>query len=93
MFKGAPTFKKSENLYPPGPNTKVLVWYPIGVMKLAEEANIMENTNGSGRVPRASAILKDMGSMSTPVALLDIREVRIVVAKYRPDKTAVGPRC
>lgn len=37
---------KSLNLYPPGAHTMVLVWYPIGVMKLDDAAIITVKTNG-----------------------------------------------
>ena len=36
MVKGNPAIKKSLNLYWPGPKTMRLVWYPMGVIKLAE---------------------------------------------------------
>lgn len=37
---------KSVNLYPPGPQTRVFVWYPMGVMKLLLAASITVRMNG-----------------------------------------------
>ena len=36
IVSGKPTIKKSLNLYWPGAKTIKLVWYPIGVIKLAD---------------------------------------------------------
>lgn len=37
---------KSVNLYPPGPHTRVLVWYPIGVMNDEEAASMTVRIKG-----------------------------------------------
>ena len=87
---GAPIIRKSLNLYLPGANTIKLVWYPIGVIKLADAAKHIATKNGRGSTPKISANINPIGVIITATAELEINADRIKVTKYKIDKNITG---
>jgi hypothetical protein len=58
-----------------------LVWYPTGVEKLVEAANIMARINALGSNPRVVAVATATGTMTTTVALLEMSYVRSIAIR------------
>lgn len=81
IFSGVPTLRKSENLNCPTLYIIVFVWYPTGVIKLAEEPNIIAIKKGRGSTPIIIAAFIAIGARRTAVALFDIDSVSNDVSK------------
>src|SRR5690606_30794141 len=64
----------------------------MGVIKLAEAANITQTKNGVGSKFKLCAMVMAIGAVKAAVALFDIISVSIDVAKYNPEITAIGPK-
>ena len=71
MLNGSPALIKSINLYCPGPNTIKFVWYPIGVMKLAEAPKHTAIKKGLGSTINVSLIDIATGVITTPIAVFE----------------------
>ena len=87
---GAPMIRKSLNRYLPGANTIKLVWYPIGVIKLADAPKHIATKNGRGSTPKISANINPIGVIITATAAFDISADKINVTKYKIDKNITG---
>ena len=90
IVSGAPIIKKSLNRYLPGANTIKLVWYPMGVIKLAEAPKHIATKNGRGSTPKISAKINPIGVIITATAAFDISADKIKVTKYKIDKKIAG---
>ena len=69
------------NLYPPAPWTIRLVWYPIGVKKLADAAIAIVMKKGLGLTPNCDAAERAIGNTKAAAALFVINSVKIIVKK------------
>ena len=79
--KGRPTFKKSENLYPPGPYTIRFVWYPTGVLKDAEAAKQTAKIKGRESIPIWLVTAITIGVIIMAVAVLEDISVNTMVMR------------
>mmetsp|Transcript_51532 Transcript_51532/g.128267 ORF Transcript_51532/g.128267 Transcript_51532/m.128267 type:complete len:213 (-) Transcript_51532:721-1359(-) len=90
VLRGTPILEKSENLYPPGAHTIMLVWYPMGVMKEADAATMMHIRKGFHDTPSRSATLSAIGKMRPAAALLVVNSVMTCVMAKRKKRVAWG---
>ena len=81
-----PNFIKSVNLQLPTAWTNVLVWYPIGVEKLALDANMTATVNGMGLNPKLLDNCIAIGVTSNATALLDTNSVNNQDITYMKNK-------
>ena len=71
IVNGNPSNTKSLNLYCPGAKTIIFVWYPMGVIKLAEAPKQIAIKNGSWLTPILTDNAIAIGGSTTATAAFD----------------------